>query len=116
MSVVVGGGRLIACYAMVMGVEVDDERWGAAIAWVAETNQNVIVGNFELLGEQYELEGNRERAALVLRAADFPPMRYEFRRAALAWVTPQELLALPLAPSDRQFALQLDGARELDEV
>jgi 8-oxo-dGTP diphosphatase len=35
---------------------------------------------------------------------------------AHAWVTPQELLTLPLAPSDRQFALHLDGARALDGV
>ena len=35
---------------------------------------------------------------------------------AHAWVTPQELLTLPLAPSDRQFALHLDGARALDCV
>ncbi|MFL5576222.1 MAG: (deoxy)nucleoside triphosphate pyrophosphohydrolase [Gemmatimonadaceae bacterium] len=30
---------------------------------------------------------------------------------ALAWVTPRELLTLPLAPSDRQFALHLSGGR-----
>jgi 8-oxo-dGTP diphosphatase len=35
---------------------------------------------------------------------------------AHAWVTTQELLTLPLAPSDRQFALHLDGARALDGV
>ena len=50
-SLVVFGNRLIACYATVTGVEVDDERWGTASDWVAETNQSVIVGNFELLGE-----------------------------------------------------------------
>ena len=35
---------------------------------------------------------------------------------ALAWVTPQELLTLPLAPSDKQFALQLDGSKAPDDV
>ena len=35
---------------------------------------------------------------------------------AHAWVTPEELLTLPLAPSDRQFALHLEGARALDSV
>jgi mutator protein MutT len=35
---------------------------------------------------------------------------------ALAWVTPHELLTLPLAPSDKQFALQLDGSKAPDDV
>ena len=35
---------------------------------------------------------------------------------AHAWVTPEELLTLPLAPSDRQFARQLTSTRALDGV
>jgi mutator protein MutT len=36
--------------------------------------------------------------------------------SALAWVTSAELLTLPLAPSDRQFALHLQDAKPADRA
>jgi len=36
--------------------------------------------------------------------------------SALAWATPEELLTLPLAPSDRGFALHLQEARAADRA
>ena len=46
---------------------------------------------------------------------DFHPVEVEgqprcVEHMALAWVTPEELLTLPLAPSDRAFALHLTTA------
>lgn len=36
--------------------------------------------------------------------------------SALAWATPEQLLELPLAPSDRAFALHLREAQEADRA
>ena len=78
------------------------EELGATVTEVGEMEFSVADPDSEFVIEFYPAE-----IAGELRCRE---------HTALAWAMPEELLKLPLAPSDREFAVQLNGGRTGDVV